>query len=262
MRDESRVRMCVTRGRLRAPNYMLLLLLLSTVATTHALLNGGKKPFCIPYCCAGHRAAATRCVLHRPYSWNELQTHAIYQSARYQAGEYPGRSPEGNAQYDQYKRWCVEHGGMTNADYVLKYVQWHKGSALEPSLAPYLLEEGIEHWILWHHPSKTPGDTELERDDDARIAMAHVAASSGRAHLDHAHLICFQNVVPLRSIPTIAHSHVFLYVAAMPHATRQAIEVMRRAWRSRSPWLQQAEAPEAVEARTSSDTDTTACRNS
>ena len=152
--------------------------------------------------------------------------------------------------YDKYKRWCVEHGRISNAEYVLRYVHWHKGSALEPSLAPYLLEDGIEHWILWHHPDPTPGDTELSRDAEARIAIAHVVrASGGSAHVDEDHLVCFQNVLPLRSIPTIAHSHVFLRVGSMPHATRRTIEKMRRRWRSRSPWLQQAATTEAASSK-------------
>jgi len=105
--------------------------------------------------CDRSRGLSVRCVLHRPYSWDDIRLHAINQSARYTAGQYPGRSPDGNALYEKYKRWCKNHG-LDNQQYVLKYVSWRDGRALEPSLAPYLLEEGIEHWILWHHPDSTP----------------------------------------------------------------------------------------------------------
>ena len=184
------------------------------------------------------RAAAARCTLHRPYSWEELHVHAANQSARYETGEYPGRSEAGNTMYDLYKRWCVEHGRMSNAEYVLRYVHWHGGSALEPSLAPYLLEEGIEHWILWHHPDRTPGTTELNSESERRTAVLHVGREVG-VRLDLDHVVCFQNVPPLRSIPTIAHSHVFLHVGRMSAASREAVANLRDAWRRRSPWLQQ-----------------------
>ena len=118
------------------------------------------------------RANGAKCLIHRPYSWDELRIHAANQSERYAVGEYPGRSPDGNAMYEKYKQWCVKHGQITNAEYVLKFVRWrHKGIALEPSLAPYLLEDGIEHWILWHHPTHTPGSTELDRASEAQLAI-------------------------------------------------------------------------------------------
>lgn len=187
--------------------------------------------------CRG-RIVSGRCALHRPYSWEDLKAHAANQSARYAAGEYPGRSPNGNAMYDRYKRWCIEHGRISNADYVVRYVRWHGGSALEPSLAPYLLDDGIEHWILWHHPNKTPGDTELDPASEAAVARALVAREiKGEASPSDVPLVCFQNVPPLRSIPTIAHSHVFLRVGSMLPEARRAVGAMRGAWRQRSPWL-------------------------
>ena len=184
------------------------------------------------------RAPDAECVLHRPYSWSDLMEHSTNQSARYAAGEYPGRSPEGNAMYERYKRWCVENGGISNAAYVLKFVLWDEsGCALEPSLAPYLLEAGIEHWILWHHPDRTPGDTELNSTSEARLARSLIAHAG--AELDpRGHLLCYQNVPALRSIPSIAHSHVFLYASRMPTASQEVVREMRERWRLRSPWLQ------------------------
>ena len=187
------------------------------------------------------RAPAARCLQHRPYGWQELHDHAANQSARYAVGEYPGRSPAGNAQYELYKQWCADHGQMSNAQYVLRYVQWHDYSALEPSLAPYLLDDGIEHWILWHHPVRTPGDTELDREREVRRAVELIARDGG-VQLDPTLLVCFQNIPPLRSIPSIAHSHVFLRVSRMPPPAQRAVAEMRSAWRRRSPWLQASRA--------------------
>ena len=140
--------------------------------------------------------------------------------------------------YEKYKQWCVKHGQITNAEYVLKFVRWrHKGIALEPSLAPYLLEDGIEHWILWHHPTHTPGSTELDRASEAQLAIQLVARETG-LRVDADDVLCFQNIPQLRSIPSIAHSHVFLHVGRMPHASQTTIASMRTAWQQRSPWLQ------------------------
>ena len=177
---------------------------------------------------------------HRPYTWRDIADHATNQSARYQAGEYPGRSPAGNAQYEVYKAWCTARA-ISNPDYVVRYVAWHDDAALEPALAPYLLVDGIEHWILWHHPNKTPGDTELDPASEAAVARALVAREiKGEASPSDVPLVCFQNVPPLRSIPTIAHSHVFLRVGSMLPEARRAVGAMRGAWRQRSPWLRAA----------------------
>ena len=143
--------------------------------------------------------------------------------------------------YELYKSWCNEHGRLSNTEYVLKYVHWQSsgrlsGSALEPALAPYLLEEGIEHWILWHHPERgTPGDTNLDREDEIDLAM-DLAAQAGARLVRH-DVVCFQNVPELRSIPQIAHSHIFLRVGHMPEESRRVVAEMRALWRSRSPWL-------------------------
>ena len=180
-----------------------------------------------------HAAAALA-----PYNWSQLQTHAKSQAAFVEAGQYPRRTPELNADYDRYKAWC-EARGVTNHDYVLRYVQWREGAAIEPALAPYELTEGIEHWILWHHPSHVPGDRELDPQQEDQLALELLA-------LEHVHparhqVLSFQNVPSLRSIPTIAHSHVFLR-ARPASATAAALANVRRRWRERSPWLSRSDA--------------------
>ena len=177
---------------------------------------------------------------HRPYDWAELHLHATNQSARFAAGEYPGRSGKGNAQYEIYKRWCKERG-ISNEQYVLKYVQWRDGVAIEPALAPYLLEQGLEHWILWHHPNPAAGvmpDAELQPDSELATALALLVSEGCSVSRDD--LVCFQNVRELRSLPTIPHSHVFIRKGSLSNESRRALRASRHRWRARSPWLQAA----------------------
>ena len=184
---------------------------------------------------------------HKPYTWSELRLHAANQSARFAAGEYPGRSSEGNAQYEVYKRWCVERG-LSNEQYVLRYVKWQDGGvALEPALAPYLLERGLEHWILWHNPEAAGlrPDAELQPELETTLAMALLEAEGVRG-LSRDDLVCFQNVPALRSLPRIPHSHVFVRKRTLSNASRRALQACRRSWRVRSPWLQSSVEQEEV----------------
>ena len=177
---------------------------------------------------------------HRPYGWAELHVHARNQSARYAAGEYPGRSSAGNAQYEVYKRWCVARG-LSNEQYVLRYVRWRDGVALEPALAPYLLEREIEHWILWHNPevaAAVPPDGELQPERELTLAVALFDDMGVR--LEPMDLVNFQNIPALRSVPRIPHSHVFVRKRTLSNGSRHALRASRRAWRERSPWLQSA----------------------
>jgi len=56
------------------------------------------------------------------------------------------------------------------------------------------------------------------------IQTAHPTTHRARRTRD---LQPYQNGPPLRSIPTIAHSHVFLHVGSMPHASRKVVRDMR-----------------------------------
>ena len=174
---------------------------------------------------------------HLPYGWPELHLHARNQSARYAASEYPGRSSAGNAQYEIYKRWCVARG-LSNEQYVLRYVRWRHGVALEPALAPYLLERELEHWVLWHNPevaAAVSSDTELQPESELALAVALFHAEGVR--LGPEDLVTFQNIPALRSIPRIPHSHVFVRKRTLSNGSRHALRASRRAWRERSPWL-------------------------
>mmetsp|Transcript_24007 Transcript_24007/g.48825 ORF Transcript_24007/g.48825 Transcript_24007/m.48825 type:complete len:235 (+) Transcript_24007:60-764(+) len=187
---------------------------------------------------------------HHPYSWPELCLHATNQTARYAAGEYPGRSSAGNAQYNIYKRWCVARG-LSNEQYVLRYVRWQQirmldgvkfdGVALEPALAPYMLERELEHWVLWHNPdtdAAVSSNGELQPESELTLAVALFALQGVRLRPED--VVCFQNIPVLRSLPRVPHSHVFVRKRGLSNGSRQALRASRREWRLRSPWLQSA----------------------
>eukprot|EP00929_Paragymnodinium_shiwhaense_P003346 TRINITY_DN10381_c0_g1_i2.p1 TRINITY_DN10381_c0_g1~~TRINITY_DN10381_c0_g1_i2.p1 ORF type:complete len:248 (-),score=45.35 TRINITY_DN10381_c0_g1_i2:67-810(-) len=49
-------------------------------------------------------------------------------------------------------------------------------------------------------------------------------------------VVIFQNIPELRSVPTIAHAHVF--VKPRSDETREALQRLRQLWRLRSPWAE------------------------
>jgi len=90
---------------------------------------------------------------------------------------------------------------------------------------------------LWHHPSKLAGDYELDPGSERRLALDLLALEG--CHLQPNEVLSFQNVPSLRSIPTIAHSHVFL--RPRPSSAHAAtLAKLRHNWRERSPWLTRA----------------------
>ncbi|KAL1510489.1 hypothetical protein AB1Y20_006794 [Prymnesium parvum] len=118
--------------------------------------------------------AAAAAATFSPYNWSDLRDHARNQATRVAQGSYPRRTPARNEDYERYKAWCHARG-LSNHDYVVKYVHWKDKAAIEPALAPYELEDGIEHWILWHHPSHVPGSQELDPIEERRLALSLLA---------------------------------------------------------------------------------------
>ena len=161
--------------------------------------------------------------------WKELYA---YSKDQQNLTNHPGRV-EGSAAelYDQYKGWCEENG-LTNAEYVEQYVQWQRCVAIEPCLVPYNIAHPAQHWILWHHPGNTPGDTVLEPEEQFRLVQQLLSPESNLLQSD---TICFQNVPTRRSIPTIAHAHVFINTA--DEAVLRVLADRRKAWQARSPFL-------------------------
>ena len=180
-----------------------------------------------------------------PMSWSAL---GLFINSRDRSGvEAPRRTQECHSLYEKYKAWCTQRG-LTNAQYVESYANWEdavvtpgKSSdesgqfAFEPCTFPYHLEADIHHWILWHHPNVVRGTETLEPQEE----LATVASLLNFPSLTNSHnAICYQNEPSVRSVPTIAHSHVFI---------REPCEVLlgtltrRRAeWLLRSPFLQTA----------------------
>ena len=181
---------------------------------------------------------SVRALPRRAASWKWL--HAFSQNQI--AMPPPVRSSAETARYAQYMHWCTERG-ITNAEYVLKYVRWKEGAlALEPSMVPYRLEPGLQHWILWHHPDKSvPGDATLLPCKQSALVQAMIAqelAHKVEASALSGSILCFQNIPERRSIPAIAHAHVFLRTE-----NPDVLKLMARwhaEWLQRSPFLSSA----------------------
>merc|ERR1740129_190225 len=49
-------------------------------------------------------------------------------------------------------------------------------------------------------------------------------------------VVIFQNIPSLRSVPEVAHAHVF--IRPRTTSTRESLRELRRQWRIRSPWAE------------------------
>ena len=166
--------------------------------------------------------------------WNEIVAYAADQSSEIAAGRGLRRSEAVNERYRRYSSWCTERG-HTGVELVLAISIWCSVAeddvhvALEPNIVPYHTEEPIEHWILWYHPEFTNGSTDL----DHQRAREHVQQFIS---LHNSELAVFQNLPQFRSVPEIAHCHVF--IRPKDDASRDALEKLRRERRLRSPWVE------------------------
>ena len=174
----------------------------------------------------------------RPCSWAGIAAYAADQAAERSAGRGPHRKPEVEAQYNVYKQ-AIAAQGLDNHGFVVKNARWQQlgdtaaKAALEPNLVPYFVDPAT-HWVLWHHPDDLPGDTELE--PAAELALVQRLLGDSCAPRDE-EVILFQNIPAQRSIPTIAHSHVFIRPLDDEHGHRLArrLDQEYSAWRARSP---------------------------
>jgi hypothetical protein len=192
------------------------------------------------------RAADTAAYSRLPTSWAGIAAYSTNQVEQRAAGLGPMRHPDMEALYTRYKAW-IRTQQLDNHGYVATYTRWEplaldgvaRPCALEPNIVPYHVEPGVEHWVLWHHPDVTAGETELEPAEELRVLHGLLRAD-GVASLRPDEVIVFQNVPSMRSIPTIAHSHVFLRPRASDEEgarLRAAMDARRAAWSARSPWL-------------------------
>ncbi|CAE8646034.1 unnamed protein product, partial [Polarella glacialis] len=124
------------------------------------------------------------------------------------AGRGPQRPAEIDERYKRYFRWA-QGRGHTGAEYIVLTGQWRcepfgPWVALEPNIVPYSVDPGIEHWNLWYHPGTTPGSTDL----DVEAALRHLRLFMPSVSEDE--VVIWQNLPEFRSIPEVAHMHVFL----------------------------------------------------
>ena len=185
-------------------------------------------------------------------SWSLVTKYAAEQGVSWGVER---RLAESDAEYAKYKEWCMAQG-LDNHEYVVNFTPWEaSGFALTPNLAPYHTAPQISHWVVWHHPDRMPGDTDLVQADELELVrdllaadmastVGHGAASSEelRAWVPRPdELALFQNTPDMRSIETIAHSHCFFKPLDDAAGARLAGALARRRarWEEMSPWLKQ-----------------------
>jgi hypothetical protein len=174
---------------------------------------------------------------HPHASWATICAFADDQIGEAETGRGPSRTVAVETRYRRYTEWCASRG-HSGVDLVIATALWKEVGrrngkavrvALEPNIVPYHTEAGIEHWVMWYDPALVPGSTDL----DPSAFATHV-----RAFLDvgDAECCCFQNVPERRSVPQVAHAHVFL--RARRPETAAALAQLRAERRLRSPWAE------------------------
>eukprot|EP00618_Florenciella_parvula_P032361 CAMPEP_0119500150 /NCGR_PEP_ID=MMETSP1344-20130328/22375_1 /TAXON_ID=236787 /ORGANISM="Florenciella parvula, Strain CCMP2471" /LENGTH=348 /DNA_ID=CAMNT_0007536205 /DNA_START=1 /DNA_END=1044 /DNA_ORIENTATION=+ len=175
-------------------------------------------------------------------SWATIAAYAADQLGEVAAGRGPKRHPNVEAAYSLYKG-AIGAMGLNNHQYLVQYTQWTSApdgrrAALEPNLVPYHLEAEISHWVLWHHPDDCHGKGGDVDDPSAEFLLVEeILRQEGCApRADEA--IIFQNHPSMRSVPTIAHSHVFFRPTNDERGRRltTTLGTLREAWRARSPF--------------------------
>ena len=171
----------------------------------------------------------------RSASWEVLKAYASEPMGFSDDASLFSRAPSAQRFYDDYKAWCASRG-LSTADDVKQSVEWvQPGSCshrvcLEPNWAPYLLENDIEHWVLWHDPDAVPGDTELDPEAEKEVLKALL----DEAFPDESCLVVFQNLPSRRSLQAIAHSHVFFRVMDEGTELACALSALRVRWEQRT----------------------------
>lgn len=167
--------------------------------------------------------------------WESIEVYAKNQAEEAAANRGPRRTEAIEERYQRYSRWCSSRG-HTGVELILATAVWLTVSgdvqvALEPNIVPYHLDAGISHWVLWYHPSTTLGTTDL----DPELIPAHVRLFLPSLRVED-EAIAFQNLPQYRSVPQMAHAHVFL--RARTDATANAIAALQAERRIRSPWAE------------------------
>ena len=170
-----------------------------------------------------------------PAAWEAIARYAADQAGEAAANRGPRRTIAVQARYERYTAWCAERW-HTGVEFVIATALWVRTRdgggqmALEPNIVPYHLEAGTEHWVLWYHPSCTAGDADL----DPSLFDDHLKTFLPALREDE--YLAFQNLPQFRSVPQMAHAHVFL----RPQTARMAEDIrgLRLERRIRSPWAE------------------------
>jgi cytidine deaminase len=172
-----------------------------------------------------------------PATWECILAYANDQACEAAAGRGPSRTSDVEERYRRYKLWCTERQ-HTGVELVLATSIWRdvelKGRpllrvALEPNIVPYHCSEGIEHWVLWYHPDRTSPDTDLPQEQIHELVLTFLQLTKDE-------LVGFQNLPQFRSVPEMAHAHVFL--RPCEEASKAALRQLRDKRRLRSPWCE------------------------
>ncbi len=154
------------------------------------------------------------------------------------------------SRYARYKAWCNDNL-VSNEDYVLTYTAWggtpqnpRDNIALAPNLAPYNLEQDIEHWVLWHHPISTPPSTRLNQYTDRELVYETLKRAG--YSIPNEKVVTFQNPPEVRSVGGIAHSQVFIDTRSDPKLAG-VLAKLRWLHEQRSPWHRSDSARTEVE---------------
>ena len=160
-------------------------------------------------------------------SWKYIAAYAVTPTF----DNAPCRKQGNTALYDSYRCWLVAND-MSNSNYIRRYVAWNDSQvALEPNLAPYNVEEGIEHWTMWFNDASFDAVPASSKD-------IWVALDSCIPNLPHTDVLFYENHPEHKSIPDIPHVHVFIRRGSN-HRIGSALDRMRAAWVKRSPFLQE-----------------------
>ena len=173
-----------------------------------------------------------------PAPWESIVAYAADQAGEAAADRGPRRTESVQARYKRYLEWCSARG-HTGVELIQATAIWRPAAAaggtsvsiaLEANIVPYHLQEPISHWVLWYHPDSIPGTDDLQPE----LYMAHLRIFLPSLRADE--VVAFQNLPQFRSVPQMAHAHVFLRPQA--EATASALDGLRRERLIRSPWAE------------------------
>jgi hypothetical protein len=134
------------------------------------------------------------------------------------------------------------------SDYLVLTATWRVSTggmrvALEPNIAAYSVDIGIEHWTLWYHPADVAGSADLDKS----LALQHLRTFIPTLSEDE--VVMFQNLPESRSIPQMAHMHVFFRHRYCGSDTHSFLKIHREQWALRSPWAEAERLHEYLKSR-------------